>query len=90
MTQARIEQASSVGASLAGSRLVDVVIHGFALSGADLDHAVLSRVDVRNSKLAGVQFAHLRWHDVRRAATVPHASTATPADTDHRNNCRRQ
>jgi len=65
LTQARIERASLVGASLAGSRLVDVVIDGCDLSGADLDHTALSRVEVRNSKLAGVQLAQSRWHDVR-------------------------
>ncbi len=65
LTQARIERATLIGASLAGSRLVDVVIDGCDLSGADLGHAALTRVEVRNSKFAGVQFTQSRWHDVR-------------------------
>ena len=65
LTHARIERAMLVGASLAGSRLFDVVIDGCDLSGADLDGAALTRVEVRNSKLAGTQLAQSRWHDVR-------------------------
>jgi len=65
LTQGRIERATLVSASLAGSRLVDVVIDGCDLSGADLVGAALTRVEVRNSKLAGVQLAQSRWHDVR-------------------------
>ncbi len=65
LTQVRIERATLVGASLAGSRLVDAVIDGCDLSGADLGGAALTRVEVRNSKLAGVQLAQSRWHDVR-------------------------
>lgn len=65
LAQARVERATLVGASLAGSRLVDVVIDGCDLSGVDLDGAALTRVEVRNSKLAGVQLAQSRWHDVR-------------------------
>ena len=65
LARSRVERATLVGASLAGSRLVDVMIDGCDLSGADLAGAALTRVEVRNSKLAGVQLAQSRWHDVR-------------------------
>ena len=65
LTACRLERASLVGARLAGSRLVDVIIDGADLAGVRWDETSMTRVEIRDSRLSGAQLAQARLRDVR-------------------------
>lgn len=65
LTAVRINNASMVGARLAGSRLVDVTVSASDFSGADLEGASLTRVELSDVRLSGAQLAQARWRDGR-------------------------
>jgi len=65
LTAGRIDSATLVGASLAGSRFVDVVMEGCELSGVDLEGASFTRVEVIGCRMSGARLAQCRLRDVR-------------------------
>jgi uncharacterized protein YjbI with pentapeptide repeats len=65
LTAGRIDGATLTGASLAGSRFVDVVMEGCELSGVDLEAASFTRVEVIGCRMSGARLAECRLRDVR-------------------------
>jgi uncharacterized protein YjbI with pentapeptide repeats len=53
------------GARLDRIRITDTVLEGCELSGVALEHAVLTRVELRSCRMLGFYAPQTEWHDVR-------------------------
>ncbi|MEX0846593.1 MAG: pentapeptide repeat-containing protein [Ilumatobacteraceae bacterium] len=65
LMEVHLGPATLVGARLAESRLIDVLIDGADLAGVRLEGSSLTRVEVRDARLTGAQFDRTRLRDVR-------------------------
>jgi hypothetical protein len=65
LMEVHLGPASMAGASIAGSRLIDVLVDGADLTGVRLDGSSLTRVEMRDTRLAGARFDEAQLRDVR-------------------------
>jgi hypothetical protein len=62
--EARISQATFVGADLRHIRLTDVRVEGADFSGADMEEASISRVEFVDCRMSGTVMSRAKLHDV--------------------------
>jgi uncharacterized protein YjbI with pentapeptide repeats len=65
LMEVHLRPASMVGALVAESRLIDVLVDGADLAGARFEGSSLTRVEVRDARLSGARFDQARLRDVR-------------------------
>lgn len=65
LMEVHLGPATLVGARLADSRLIDVVVVGADMAGVRFDGSSLTRVEMRDARLTGAQFDQARLRDVR-------------------------